>query len=68
LAGVKQLENLTSGRFRLQIEDGQSMAELIASAAVTQDWGLQELIPEQQTLEQIFVELTSGEIAEEQVA
>ncbi|MDH5735872.1 MAG: ABC transporter ATP-binding protein, partial [Gammaproteobacteria bacterium] len=57
IAGIKQLDNLQNGRFRLHIENGQSMAELIVSASVAQDWGLLELTPEKQTLEQIFVDL-----------
>lgn len=68
IAGIHDLDNLENGRFRLYIENGQSMAELIVSAAVAQDWGLQELTPEKQTLEQIFVELTSGETDRGQAA
>ncbi|MDH5471363.1 MAG: ABC transporter ATP-binding protein [Gammaproteobacteria bacterium] len=68
IAGIKQLDNLQNGRFRLHIENGQSMAELIVSASVAQDWGLLELTPEKQTLEQIFVDLTSGDISKEQAA
>jgi gliding motility-associated transport system ATP-binding protein len=61
LAGISEASDLGSGRFRLQAEDKHPMGELIVSASVAQDWGLQELCPEQQTLEQIFIELTSGE-------
>jgi len=61
LAGISQVTELNPGRFRLKIEDSNPMGELIVSAAVAQDWGLQELTPEKQTLEQIFVELTSGD-------
>lgn len=61
LAGISQVEDLSPGRFRLHIEDAQPMAELIASAAVAQDWGLVELSPVRPSLEQKFVELTSGE-------
>ncbi len=69
LAGVSQIEELSPGRFRLHIKDTQPMAELIASAAVAQDWGLIELTPVKASLEQKFVELTSGEApAQEQPA
>jgi len=61
LAGISDAIDLGEGRFRLQPEDEHPMGELIISAAVAQDWGLQELCREQQTLEQIFIELTSGE-------
>jgi ABC-2 type transport system ATP-binding protein len=62
IAGVLLVELMGSGRFRLHLADSQPMGELIASAAVAQDWGLQELTPEKNSLEQIFVELTAGEI------
>jgi len=61
IAGICEVTDLTQGRFRLQGEDAHPMGELIISAAVAQDWGLQELCYEKQTLEQTFVELTSGE-------
>ncbi len=61
LAGICHVDKLNPGRFRLQIEDSNPMGELIVSAAVAQDWGLQELTPEKQSLEQIFVGLTSGD-------
>lgn len=62
IAGVKMVELIGAGRFRLHLADDQPLGELIASAAVAQDWGLQELTPEKKTLEQIFVELTAGEV------
>ena len=68
LTGVKQLDNLQNGRFRLHMDDTPSIAELIVSASVTQNWGLIELTPEKQSLEQIFVELTSRDISKEQAA
>ena len=62
IAGVTRVEALGGKRFRLHLADNQPLGELIASAAVSQDWGLQELTPEKNSLEQIFVELTAGEI------
>ena len=61
IAGVEKLDRLGGGRFLLYLQDAQPMGELIASAAVANDWGIEELIPQRQTLEQIFVQLTSGE-------
>ncbi len=51
------METLDDGRLRLRYE-GASPAEALAEIAVTKHWGLEELIPERRTLEQIFVELT----------
>ena len=36
---------------------------LLLAASVQQDWGLYELIPEQQSLEDLFIELTHTEEA-----
>lgn len=68
LAGVSQVDNLQNGRFRLHMDDAQPIAELIVSTSITQNWGLIELTPEKQTLEQIFVELTSSDISKEHAA
>ena len=57
LPGVAAVEMLDDGRLRLRY-DGTNPAEAIAETAVTRQWGLEELIPERRTLEQIFIELT----------
>jgi ABC-2 type transport system ATP-binding protein len=57
LPGIASVELLDDGRLRLRYEGG-SPATLIAETAVARGWGLEELIPERRTLEQIFVELT----------
>lgn len=57
IRGVAALESLDDGRLRLRYED-VSPAAALAEAAVTRGWGLEALIPERRTLEQIFVELT----------
>jgi ABC-2 type transport system ATP-binding protein len=59
--GISAVSALGAGRFRLQIENSQPLGERISQVALTQHWGLQELYREKQTLEQIFIELTSGE-------
>lgn len=56
---VESIENLENNRFRIHYTD--SPAKQIAIEAVTNNWGLTELSPEQKTLEQIFVEITSSE-------
>jgi len=68
LNGVNQLDDLQNGRFRLHVENDHSAAEHIVSTSAQQNWGLIELIPERQTLEQIFVELTSSDISRETAA
>ena len=64
LPGVEDVTELGEGRFHLRYS-GDNPAEALAEAAVNRGWGLRELIPERRTLEQIFVELTSRDAAEE---
>ena len=59
--GVQAIEELSAGRLRVRHVVGQNPAEAIAALAVKRKWGLLELTPEQQSLEQIFVELTTGD-------
>ncbi len=57
LPGIVGVESLDDGRLRLCYE-GANPAAALAESAVNKHWGLEELIPERRTLEQIFVELT----------
>ncbi|MCW8853469.1 MAG: ABC transporter ATP-binding protein [Gammaproteobacteria bacterium] len=68
LKGINHLDDLQNGRFRLHVENDHSTAELIVSTSAEQNWGLIELTPEKQTLEQIFVELTSSDLSKENAA
>jgi len=60
IAGVDHAEKLKDGRFRLIFAQDATPDALVASAAQLQ-WGLHELIPEQQSLEDLFIELTQHE-------
>jgi len=55
--GVEHVEALDDGRLRAFIAAGADVDALVAAAAA-EDWGLYELIPEQQSLEDLFIELT----------
>ena len=61
LPGIEQVDPLTGGRFRLHLAPGPDLRSAIARAAI--QWGLLELQPEARTLEQVFLELTSDEVA-----
>lgn len=61
IPGVDRVEKLDGDLWRLQIAGAADPREAIASAAVHGGWGLQELRAERHTLEEIFVELTSGD-------
>lgn len=62
LDAIDDVEVLSPTRFRLSHHSDHNPAENIAQLAVDKKWGLYELRPEQKTLEQVFVELTSGEV------
>ena len=55
--GVDRAEALDDGRYRLHLDAGATPDALVARA-VEQQWGLYELVPEQQSLEDLFIELT----------
>ena len=59
---IDGVEVLSSTRFRLSHEIENSPSENIAQVAAEKGWCLFEIRPEQKTLEQVFVELTSGEV------
>lgn len=61
---VNKIEHLEDRRIRIHFnntEAQKSPAKQIAIEAANNNWGLLELTPEQKTLEQIFVEITSSE-------
>jgi len=62
LTGVDHVETLEAGRYRVFFTANSNPDALVA-AAVQQEWGLYELIPEQQSLEDLFIELTQDEEA-----
>lgn len=62
LPGVKRVESLGANRARLRHDGDPDFPSRLAVAAVDGDWGLFELTPERKTLEQLFVELTTGDL------
>jgi ABC-2 type transport system ATP-binding protein len=63
LDGVRRVEDLGPGRFRLFHHTDTPLADTVFQAAAKQDWALYELVPEERSLEELFVELTFGEEA-----
>ena len=66
--GVEEIEQLDSHRLRIWHHADTDPAETIVTQSVAGNWGLFELIPEQQSLEQIFVNLTTEEDELEEAA
>jgi len=62
LEGVERIETIDSNRFRLYF-NASSPVELLVEESVEQQWGLFELIPDQRSLEDLFIELTQEDRA-----
>lgn len=62
IPGIAKVQPLSGGLMRFVVDGNADPREAIAKAAVDGGWGLYELRAEGKTLEEIFVELTSGDI------
>ncbi len=62
LPDIKHVEQLAPLRWRLSFNDNTQPASQIARAVINKGWELRELTPESQTLEQIFVDITTSEV------
>jgi ABC-2 type transport system ATP-binding protein len=65
IVGVRRVQSLDAGRFRVEHDEGADPREALAEAASRGNWGLYELSAQARTLEEIFVELTSGDVEKE---
>jgi ABC-2 type transport system ATP-binding protein len=63
VSGIDNAEALADGKFRIYFQP-ESNPDALVQTAVEQKWGLFELIPEQQSLEDLFIELTQDEGAQ----
>ena len=64
LPGVRGVERLADGRVRVFHEPGDSPAEALVRRSVAGDWGLVALVPEETSLEEVFVQLTQRDEGE----
>ncbi|MEJ2481079.1 MAG: ABC transporter ATP-binding protein, partial [Acidihalobacter sp.] len=63
--GVNAVHALGAGRFRIKHDANADPAEAVVAAACAGGWGLRELQPEQQSLEQVFMQAVYAETREE---
>ncbi len=61
VAGVKSVETAPGGSLRLFHDPSTDPTDSLVRLAVEKNWGLQALIPQRASLEDIFVELTATE-------
>lgn len=64
---ARHVEALDKQHFSIQFEN-DDCAEKLVRTSVEHDWGLYELIPEQSSLEEIFVELTTHDAPDSEAA
>jgi ABC-2 type transport system ATP-binding protein len=62
ITGVSEVEALGDGRMHIHFTDSNP-AGILVEKSVAAGWGLEELTPQRSTLEQIFIELTTTDIA-----
>jgi len=65
LAGVNHVSVIDHSRFNIQFEN-EDFAEILVQQAVSSNWGLFELIPQNSSLEEIFVELTTTDNSDQE--
>ena len=63
LAGIDNVERLADTRARLHFQDSNP-ADAVAACVARHGWGLIELSLDRQTLEQVFVDLTSSDTSQ----
>ena len=63
IPGVESIEAAANGLLRVNYADGQSPAQALVQAAVSQGWELHQINPDQTSLEDVFVQLTYQEAA-----
>ncbi|MEX2516290.1 MAG: ABC transporter ATP-binding protein [Gammaproteobacteria bacterium] len=61
MPGVTRVSGIDANHFYLEHSGGQAFAEQFAAQAVASDWGLTELTPDAESLENLFIRLTGGE-------
>ncbi len=65
IAGVSVARNIDGKRFRVICENSVTVPALITETSVQKNWGLYELVPERESLEHTFLQLTHGEVTEQ---
>jgi ABC-2 type transport system ATP-binding protein len=64
ITGVTNVETLSKTKFRLTFSPDINPTEYLLSAAVTKQWQLTQLTPEQHSLEDVFLKIIQDEHSE----
>ncbi len=68
IPGVNAVDDLGDGEYRLHHDKSVDPRRAIVDRVAERGWGLLELVPERTTLEEVFVNLTSGDDSRQQEA
>lgn len=60
IEGIKHVEKISEQRFRIELLPGHTTINNIVHDSVSGGWGIFEIIPETDSLEETFMRLTSG--------
>lgn len=60
IAGVAEAEAAGEGRFRIRFASDSDPSETLVNAAAANGWGLHQITPAQNSLEEVFVQLTKS--------
>lgn len=64
ITGVSHAEALPGNRFHLQCDGSDDVIDTLMQRALGSCWGLQELVPADDSLEEVFMQLTSGTLSD----
>jgi len=60
IEGIKNIEKTGEQHFRLELHSGTTAIDYLVRSSANNGWGLYEIIPETDSLEETFMRLTSG--------
>jgi len=63
---ITKVDLLADKKYRIQHDSTQDAAEILVCTSVTNDWGLYHISAEQRSLEQIFVDITTTEVTDDE--
>lgn len=64
LPGVEHVESISATRYRLHYQPDHNPTPQLLQHAVAENWALSALVPEQHSLEEVFMKLTQNEDAD----
>ena len=60
ITGIKSVEPVSAQRFLISLDTGTNALDALMQQSISSCWGLFEIVPDTDSLEEIFMRLTSG--------